>query len=286
MKEEKIFESIANIDEKFIAEAGTNTRKKTRTVWIRWAAAAACICLLAGAAIAVLKNLSHGEITASVPEDKSQIIIPDNPLIASELDLIQTEGTTVSEKLAEKLEKANEDDILDILVQVVSFKDNFLYEGKTISAYYKGFQENELLSEKLYELLSEGESLKYGEALYEGGAPEKWAKALYEERMAFYGGEQFLNQYIAEGEFLKEKAEEDLANAITKSSDALNDLEAAYKAYIGYVASSFESETAAEVKGEGRNSYILLHMTAAQFKALRSDEILHYDLPDNYNAAE
>ncbi|MGI6316887.1 MAG: hypothetical protein ACOX17_09535 [Christensenellales bacterium] len=53
MKEEKIFESIADIDEKYIAEARTKTAKKMRPVWIKWTAIAACLCLIVASVVGV-----------------------------------------------------------------------------------------------------------------------------------------------------------------------------------------------------------------------------------------
>ena len=51
MKEEKIFESIADIDEKYLLEARTEPAKKKWSVWMKWTAAAACLCLVAAAAV-------------------------------------------------------------------------------------------------------------------------------------------------------------------------------------------------------------------------------------------
>ena len=44
MKEEKLFESIANIDEKYVAEARATTARRKKPIWTRWAVAAACLC--------------------------------------------------------------------------------------------------------------------------------------------------------------------------------------------------------------------------------------------------
>lgn len=67
MKEEKIFESIADIDEKYVAEARTKAAKKKRPVWVRWAAMAACLCLIVG-----------GIIMLSQPNDGTKDIRPND----------------------------------------------------------------------------------------------------------------------------------------------------------------------------------------------------------------
>lgn len=67
------------------------------------------------------------------------------------------------------------------------------------------------LYDKLGQLLKDGESLKYGEALYTTGTPdgEKWLKEFYELRIEFYG-EEFLAKYIVDGEFLRDKVVSDI----------------------------------------------------------------------------
>jgi len=61
MKEERIFESIADIDEKYVAEARTKTAKKKQSVWIKWVAAAACFALVVAAGIPIINNFTQGQ---------------------------------------------------------------------------------------------------------------------------------------------------------------------------------------------------------------------------------
>ncbi len=90
-------------------------------------------------------------------------------------------------------------------------KNDFVYKGKTLEEYYLADGEEKMLPEKLSQLLKEGDSLKYGTALYETGNPagEKWYKSLYDERVEFYG-KKLLDTYLLNGEFLKDKLLEDL----------------------------------------------------------------------------
>ena len=71
---------------------------------------------------------------------------------------------------------------------------------------------NAQLYDKLGQLLKQGDSLKYGEALYTTGTPdgEKWTKDFYEQRVDFYS-EEFLAKYIVNGEFLRDKVVSDMA---------------------------------------------------------------------------
>ena len=80
---------------------------------------------------------------------------------------------------------------------------------------------NAQLYDKLGQLLKQGDSLKYGEALYTTGTPdgEKWTKDFYEQRVDFYG-EEFLAKYIANGEFLRDKVVSDMEELTTKENNS------------------------------------------------------------------
>ena len=77
------------------------------------------------------------------------------------------------------------------------------------------------LYDKLGQLLKDGDSLKYGEALYTTGTPdgEKWTKDFYEQRVEFYG-EEFLAKYIVNGEFLRDKVVSDMAEITSKEGNS------------------------------------------------------------------
>lgn len=53
MKEEKLLETMADIEEKYIIEARTENTKKKPPVWMKWVATAACLCLVIGAVMAM-----------------------------------------------------------------------------------------------------------------------------------------------------------------------------------------------------------------------------------------
>ncbi len=51
MKEENLFEAINSIDEKYISEAIKPNKRKANIKWIKWVAAAACLCVSVGSVI-------------------------------------------------------------------------------------------------------------------------------------------------------------------------------------------------------------------------------------------
>ena len=64
MKKEELFNIIGEVDEQKIAAAGMamNTKKKSRPVWVKWGAMAACLCLVVvGAFVAPTLMGEHGE---------------------------------------------------------------------------------------------------------------------------------------------------------------------------------------------------------------------------------
>ncbi len=60
MKKEDLFNIIGEVDEQKVAAAGIamNTKKKTRPGWVRWSAAAACLCLI-GAVIFTVPDMTR-----------------------------------------------------------------------------------------------------------------------------------------------------------------------------------------------------------------------------------
>lgn len=56
MKEEKLFETMADINENYVADAHKNPNKKRAISWMRWVAVAACLCVVIVGAIAIPKT--------------------------------------------------------------------------------------------------------------------------------------------------------------------------------------------------------------------------------------
>ena len=75
MKKEQLYEALGDIDEKYIAEARHETKKKVTPLWLRWGAMVACLCLAV--------------ITAAV-------VFLGNPVFGPEEDKTDDYGNTVS----------------------------------------------------------------------------------------------------------------------------------------------------------------------------------------------
>ena len=124
-------------------------------------------------------------------------------------------GKYVQSSIPDALHSLPENSKLAIRVDIGRYDDTFVYNGKTLEEYSDQSQAASLLTEKLSQLLKEGNALKYGEALYQTGTPhgEKWAREFYESRVEFYG-EELLAKYIVDGEFREINATKDLEKAL------------------------------------------------------------------------
>lgn len=89
---------------------------------------------------------------------------------------------------------------------------SFTYEGKTLAELAIEADNERILPDKMMQLLKQGDELKYGTGLYKTGLPSgiKWDQTMYENTVA-YLGEELLNKYIVDGEFLREALEKDIA---------------------------------------------------------------------------
>lgn len=88
---------------------------------------------------------------------------------------------------------------------------SFTYEGKTLSRWAIEADNERILPDRMKALYKHGDDLKLGTALYETGNAEgiKWNKAMYEKMIA-YIGEDLLNKYIVDGNFLREQLKQDM----------------------------------------------------------------------------
>ncbi|EWM55068.1 hypothetical protein [Ruminococcus flavefaciens] len=193
------------------------------------------------------------------------------------VNLIDDEGFTkwhqfnsVGYRLYNALESGEEDDVFAILARpAVDY--TFIYNGKTLEEYDSDMYNEHILPDQLEQLLKEGDSLKYGEELYKTGTPtgEKWYQSLYEERIAFYG-EAILEKYIVNGEFLREKVEQDISTALN-SNEATVAYNTAYGAYLNQVAASIHGELPTEVVTEANG--IIMYLTREEFSVFSPDRI-------------
>ena len=212
--------------------------------------------------------------TTAIHDDSGhQVIWAEDMNFVNEFDegfTVWHQFDSVGYRLYDALEAGDDDDIFAILARP-SVDYTFRYNGKTLAAYYSDMCNERNLPEILAQLLKEGDSLKYGEALYTTGTPtgEKWAQSWYEERIAYYG-ETILGKYIVNGEFLSGKVEQDIA-AAKNSNEATAAYKTAYEAYLNQVASSVKGVLPAEVVVEDNG--IIMYLTKDEFSKFSADRI-------------
>ena len=97
MKEKRILNALEQVDEKYIEEAAPAKQKSKKSVWVRWVAAAACLCLIVGGLFAITRPNETPPITSG---DLPQISIPKY-----EIDGMGFEGLMYYS--AEELENGN-----------------------------------------------------------------------------------------------------------------------------------------------------------------------------------
>ncbi len=187
--------------------------KRISLAWKKCALLVACLSLIALCVFAVIKfstnnHTSNNQNSATDTNGKHHA-----PVLYMDWN-----GISVSPKLYKELSNANDFDNLDISVSIwYSIPDDYVYNGKDFDEYFLELNEAKTFLSKAKYLVAEGDLLKYGELLYTDGTPNgtKWKKTRYEKILDYYG-EEFLNTYIIDGEFLKDKLVHDIENAETK----------------------------------------------------------------------
>ena len=149
---------------------------------------------------------------------------------------------------------------------------SFVYGGKTLSEWAAAEEEGWLLKAKMEELLKLGDALALGDALWQSGTPdgEKWDRRFYEDKVAFYG-EELLGRYLADGVFLRDDLERDLA--ALREHPASESYAAAYNAYLDAVLPHAAQQLADAGISCARAGYRLVFTAAA-------DELEHLPLDD------
>lgn len=222
--------------------------------------------------------LSSAESTQSDAEgsndvstgEEDRIVWADSIAVGDTEGLVEQNGDWVSWGLHIALKEALETDVFAIFAKP-SIDNMFEYNGMCMEEYYFAMSEERNLPEKLRQLLKDGDALKYGEALYTTGTPdgERWVKDLYDERVRFYG-EDLLNQYIVDGNFLKEQLENDIV--VSESAcDATLAYQEAENAYLTALSQTVQGAYPTEVKAE--QSGLLLFMTREQFVSFTAENV-------------
>ena len=186
-------------------------------------------------------------------------------------------GKPVSSELYTVFSKNTDVDAVIAISPQFKNNENYKYNGKTIAEYSEEVRSNNLLDEKLRQILKEGDELKYGELLCTTGTPDgiKWSQELYEQRVEFYGDE-FLAKYIVNGEFLKDKVEADIADFSTEPHTALAEAIKAYKkAMIQETIEQLKKQNIKYDYSEASEN-LIINVTAEEFKDLFLENISCY----------
>lgn len=249
-------------------------QKRKRKTAMRVATSFCSICLVALIGFGVW-NVSNTQPTI-VPDnstnsvnDATKIIWADSANTDNE-GIKEINGNSMSFGLYNAFEGATDTDVFAVLARPKAYY-GFQYEGKSLEEYYLAMGNEKDLPDKLRQLSKEGDALKYGEALYTTGTPggEKWAKELYEERIRFYG-EDILNQYIVDGDFLKDKLEADIVKS-ENSNDATLAYKEAKNAYLTDLAQTIKGEFPTEVNIE--QEALIMYMTRDTFYAFTEGSV-------------
>lgn len=198
-------------------------------------------------------------------------------------------GKTISADLYRTLQNITDPNNVISVSLEFSTDYNYEYNGKTLIEYRDDWDYQTSLYEKYAQLRKEGDSLKYGEALYTTGKPdgEKWDKDWYELRVKYYG-EEFLARYIVDGEFLRDKMEADY-EAFINNKDAGNAYRIFHEALDEYdrymVQQSIKQLEQKNIRYEytEADNALVIHITAAEFEEFSLEKVSRYILPRTYS---
>ena len=154
----------------------------------------------------------------------------------------------------------------------------FYLDGKTYAQLTEEYENFIALNQKYGSLVKKGEHLKYGESLYTTGNADgvKWAKELYDERVAFYGTE-FLNKYIVNQEFLLELLltdQEEVFSRLQKAETAFYDARELFRRQ--FAARELDAFIALGIAAENRQDELLIYVTAAELAELKLKDSSQY----------
>lgn len=238
-------------------------------------------------------NISEDKTTINNYEEKTTINNetadnPDSPVIwgeegeVSNSALVEWNGKKVTMSLETVLENNANKNVLIAVSPCFMLDKNYVHNGKTLSEYEREADNEDIEFGKLGQLLKWGDELKRGEDLYKTPGPDgtKWAKEFYEEQVEFFG-EDFLAKYIVDGEFLKEKVETDIQNYKHTCRTAY---EVACNAYYEYIVEEtikkLEKENINYERNVSREFYLVIYVTADEFKSLSLDNVLVFGLSE------
>ena len=190
-----------------------------------------------------------------------------------EMAITEWNGKQISATLYDAFEKCEENRLFAIAANCTYVDKEYIYNGKSIAEYEAEMLKEQELVTKLEGLLKEGDYLKYGKDLYLTGTPEgeKWSKELYDDRVSMYG-DDVLDKYIQNGEFLRDKLERDIEN-LCKEEKFLQ-YETALGQYVNDTNINLKEKL--EEKGIACDysldvDYLLIYVSESEFELLEID---------------
>jgi len=208
------------------------------------------------------------------PNDDNDNFLPNDNVVPFEWN-----GKYIDSSLFERLKIAAPNDVIKIYM-IPKTDYNFVYNIKTLSEYIVERNAMIDLSQKLEILVKDGDSLKYGEALYTTGTPtgEKWLKEHYDETVAFYGSE-IIEKYIVDGEFLIEALYEDeeaLQNNIKKLEI---EFQKACTAYVEYAINNAKEQLSMQnIQStiSANCNYLIFNISVTDFANMQINNVSNY----------
>lgn len=221
---------------------------------------------------------TENNVLDSTDEQPPNILV-DSEVVWADKDnmeaaIIEWNGKKISATLYDAFEKCEENRLFAIAANCTYVDKEYIYNGKSIAEYEAEMLKEQELVTKLEGLLKEGDYLKYGKDLYLTGTPEgeKWSKELYDDRVCMYG-DDVLDKYIQNGEFLRDKLESDLENLFKE--EAQLQYEMALGEYVNSVNMKLkekleEKDIASDFSLEV--DYLLIYVSEAEFEQLEIEK--------------
>lgn len=200
--------------------------------------------------------------------------------------LVEWNGKQIEYSLLTALQNISENIKAAIIAQPYIDKQ-YVYNEKSLAEYETAANAERNLPDKLGQLIKLGDCLKYGEILYQTGAPngEKWSKEAYDEKASFFG-EELLSKYITNGEFLIEKAQSDFEAAF-KTGEAQNSYELACLAYFSDMLKAAKKQLEAQGINHDiiiKSDHLIFYASEKEFAPLALDNTSnwYFTLADKY----
>ena len=206
---------------------------------------------------------------------------------ASEAARIEWNGKSITYDLYEEIYNNGDKEIA--ITPVIDYDMDFVYEGKTLDEYRLESEAENLYCNKLRELLQKtGEVLKYGELVYTTGTPDgvKWTKEEYNKRVAYFT-EEVLAKYIVDGEFLKDKLQNDIKDFKYPAKNKYIEADRAFRKSISDNAVKILEAKGIKYDNQPHdfaysylNCPLIIYATAEEFKSLSLENVQFYRLYD------